>query len=347
MKKLNPKQKARLVRRSLWGNGRGKRPPKICPNLKIKFKDGRAVLEAPKHFNMTQHPNDVLGFLSTFRQLRLYRKRLLLDFTTIQTMSPMCALLVCSELDKWQRLGGKKLRVVDQEQWSPIVKTLLYQMGFNELLSPTDTFYAQSTDTDVKYLRLRSGTFGDAQIAEELATDLARMSGNLEHANLLHEGLTEAMINSKKWAYDHSTPDEDKLWWVTGSYQTSTRTATVMIYDHGQGIPVTVPVSGLKEFYKSVLEDWGIKKPNDAYWIQAAMTIGRTASGLKNRGKGLKDIQEFVLASDHGLLRVVSGNGNYQLDHSGKDTMNTLPKNLKGTLITWQVTLKEENDRAE
>ncbi len=71
------------------------------------------------------------------------------------------------------------------------------------------------------------------------------------------------------------------------------------------------------------------------------MTIGRTASGLKNRGKGLRDIQEFVLASHKGLLRVVSGRGEYTLDQDGNENSVLHDEPLNGTLIAWLINTRE------
>ena len=232
---------------------------------------------------------------------------------------------------------------MDRDDWSPVVKNLLSQMGFNDLLNPANTFYAEPKNTgDIRYLRLQSGTYGDGEIAESLAENISRMAGDIENSHLLHEGLTEAMINSKKWAYTDTTEEDHKRWWVTGSYNTQTGTAMIMIYDHGVGIPETLPKSGLTEHYKNLLEKkWGIVDPDDAYWIKAAMTVGRTASGLKNRGKGLNDIQQFVLASRRGLLRVLSGKGEYTIDQDGNEQAQPHLTPLNGTLIAWQVDTKE------
>lgn len=312
------------------------------PSARIHFKNNKATLVAPQHFNLSQNAEEVLNFLCVLRNVASLGSSLYVDFTTIETLSPMCALLLTSEIDRWRLYGKKRLRVVDRDNWSPAVKSLLYQMGFNELINPEDTFYASSDSSAVRYLKLQSGTHGDGEMAEKLSENIAKMAGDIENSNLLYEGLTEAMINSKKWAYSDTIEDYRKRWWITASYNQSTGTCTVMIYDHGVGISQTIPRSGLIEHYKNILQYWGVSEPNDAYWIKAAMTVGRTSSGLKNRGKGLKDIQQFVLNSKTGLLRVLSGRGEYRIDHNGKDDTILHKNSLNGTLIAWQINTKEK-----
>lgn len=350
MKKLSYKQKQYLIRKSALGN-KPKNATKvtwselknyILPKAQIRFHRGRPTLTAPKVFNLSQNAQEVLDFLRLMRQLARVDTRLFIDFTKIETLSPMCALLLTSEIDRWRQFGRKRLRVIDRDKWSPTIKFLLSQMGFNELINPSDTFYLQTDLSPIRYLRLKSGTYGDAEVAEHLAENICRMAGDIQNGHLLHEGLTEAMINSKKWAYKDSVPDSQRRWWLTGSFNTETQDVIIMIYDHGVGIPQTVPVNGLQEIYKDFLESLGIKEIDDAYWLKAAMTVGRTASGLPNRGKGLRDIQEFILASKRGTLRVLSGKGEYTINQSGYEETKLHHTPLNGTLIAWQVNIKED-----
>lgn len=353
MKKLSERHHKYLVRKSIWGNRDKKKKVNgsiieqysslKLPSARLRFKNNKATLVAPEHLNLSSNADEVLDFLSVLRRVAGTGISLYVDFTAIQTLSPMCALLLTSELDRWRLFGKRKLRVVDREEWSPVVRALLSQMGFNELLNPANSFYSSDSTQETRYLRLKSGTFGDAEAAEILSENIARMAGGIENSHLLNEGIKEAMINSKRWAYGDEVDDEFKRWWITASYNQVTGDGIVMIYDHGVGIPKTVPRSGLVERYKSLLESWGIAEPDDSYWIKAAMTVGRTASGLKNRGKGLKDIQQFVLASKKGLLRVMSGRGEYRIDHKGFDEVFLHNKPLNGTLIAWQINTKENS----
>lgn len=350
MKKISIKQKARNVRKSIRGNNYcfrilgvdniriGYNNYDFPTKAKIKFTSRGATLIAPKNLNLSADAEEVLDFFSVLRRVSSIGGRLYIDFTKIETLSPLCALLFTSEIDHWRRYGKKKLRVVDSDKWSPRVKDLLSQMGFNEYLKPVNTFYPDySNKTSLKYLKLRSGTYGDAKIADELAQEIEKMTGLIENSHLLHEGLTEAMINSKKWAYPDSVPDNKRMWWVTGSYNPETKLGIIMIYDHGIGIPATLPRSGLIESYKSLLQDWGILAPDDAYWIKAAMNVGRTASNLRNRGKGLRDIQQFVLGGNGGMLRIISGKGEYRLYHDGREETILHRNSLNGTLIAWEI----------
>ncbi len=62
----------------------------------------------------------------------------------------------------------------------------------------------------------------------------------------------------------------------------------------------------------------------------------------------LKDIQEFVLASKKGVLRILSGKGEYTINEKGVDKATLHETALNGTLIAWQVTLEDQsNDEHE
>lgn len=355
MKKLSERHRLFLIRKSVNGNR-----PYLCqgygsmvlrkfsqheaPKARLYFRQGRAILVAPEKFNLSQNSGEILHFLRFLRYVASTGIKLYVDFTKIKEMSPLCAMLLTSELDRWRKfgIGKRRLRVVDAENWSPVVKELLSQMGFSSFLG-VDTIYSDPS-SNIKYLQLQSGTYGDAQIAENISENLSRISGEIEHSNLLHEGLTEAMINSKKWAYSASVPDEYRRWWVCGSYNCNSNLSTVMIYDHGIGIPKTIPTSGLFEFYKKIIENWGIIKIDDAYWIKAAMNVGRTASGLGHRGKGLRDIQQFILSTKTGVLRIISGQGEYILQSDGTEQIKNHPIPLSGTLIAWQIEVKKQNE---
>lgn len=148
MKKLSEKHAAHLIRKSLEGN---RRLPKyrladllsetqlVFPKARLQMKNRRLTIVAPKILNLSQYAEETLDFLRLFRQIVSLRAPIYLDFTKIESLSPMCALLLTSEIDRWRKFGKKRLRVVDRDDWSPVVKLLLQQMGFNDLLNPADS----------------------------------------------------------------------------------------------------------------------------------------------------------------------------------------------------------------
>ena len=196
MKKLSLKQRVRFSKKARRGN----RPKRFVskaaiakrkyeglnlpPKAKLQYTHRGATLVAPKNFNLSHDAEEVLSFLKVLRRVCSTNVRLYVDFTTIKTMSPMCALLLTSEIDRWRKYGERKLRVVDRDSWSPDIKRLLHQMGFNELIKPTDTFVLEPESSHVKYLKLRSGTFGNAEQAEQLSENLSKIAGSIENAHL-------------------------------------------------------------------------------------------------------------------------------------------------------------------
>ena len=113
-------------------------------------------------------------------------------------------------------------------------------------------------------------------------------------------------------------------------------------YDKGLDIPTTLPAHEFYEKIRMIFHAW-----SDSNKIEAAMEIGRTSSGLEERGKGLQNLIEFAKAHSKGRLRVTSLKGTYEESYEAQsDGISTRKCRLQdhkcsigGTLIEWSVIL--------
>lgn len=290
-------------------------------------------VEAPEDFNLSRNHDEIINFLKLIRQLcNGDYKWIKIDFTTIKHLSPLSALLLTSEIHRWQLTRGA-LYVIDEERWDPVVKQLLYEMGFFTLVKTVNPpLVAARTKSDISFLQFRSDTQSLGAEAGELRREMEALTGPVASKFLLQEGLTEAMTNVCHWAYNDKVPIKYKRWWMSASYHKEENRMIVMFFDQGVGIPTTLPRSGIWEHVKKILAS-----NDDIHLIQAAMQYGRTATKKENRGKGLKDIQAFILESPRGVLKVLSGFGEYQINHRGQEKTITHSVRLDGTLIAWEI----------
>jgi hypothetical protein len=126
------------------------------------------------------------------------------------------------------------------------------------------------------------------------------------------------------------------------------------IFDQGAGIPSTLPTGPLREWILSFLAETSAGVfSNDAQMLRAAFEVGRTRTGMANRGLGLQRMADVVRGSKTGFLRIISGRA--EIVHYSDDHIESrsLPTHIGGTLIEWNmpadvfVTAPDEDGHAE
>jgi hypothetical protein len=263
-----------------------------------------------------------------------------LHFDNITSISPSAALVLASEVDRWnQRVGGKLRAHV--ETWDDEIKRLLCEMGYFELLGLQKPA-TEGKGGDVTFLQFLKGESGQSnigQLAKQLRVQIENIVGKEIKKHFLFEGLSEAITNVGQHAYPPSILDgRPKQWWLSASFNKRDRQLNVMFYDQGVGIPNTLPTSHLFEHIKGFFHLW-----DDSQKIEAAMEYGRSATQRPERGKGLKNLLEFAKAHEAGRLSIYSRCGLYRLAHNSDDRIETARRqhetSVGGTLIEWSVRL--------
>jgi hypothetical protein len=366
MRKLSAKTKQRARRRAkqAWvhnlkrrkNNNKTPRPqsayriPK-SPSSGITIR--KYNIDAPAVFNLSSNFDEVMSFFFRLRQASLVKKRRFfsINFKTIIEISPAAALILTAEIDRWRRLSRMQLRPAELRKWHPDVRRLLNEMGFFEILGIDNP----CTDDDkikndsLKFIRCMTDNISNGSIVFKLQMAIEALAGPVEAAQAMYEGVTEAMVN----CVDHAYP-KDKIfssqiyrrWWMSGSYHKEQGRITVMVYDMGVGIPTTLPNSDFWAIVSGFLSKLQLSA-TDANIIRGAMEIGKTRTGLENRGYGLYDIQQFIQRSGKGVLRIISQKGEYTYFHSGKEITKDHKYPLVGTLIAWEIYTKDDTNDPE
>ena len=319
-------------------------------NIKILKLTEQVKIDKPGEFITVLCPNDFSldsnfkGVINILRKIRFYsqrqrNERIYIDFREIEELSPPAALILAAEIDRWNRgtltRKHKFRRIVDLEKWTPKVRRLLADMGFFELLElkyREDMAEEDSKNTDVRYVKFRTGTGANGEVIRSLRMDdLEPTVGPMPRKTQFYAAVTEAMTN----VVHHSG---DKRWWLSASYNARTCEVRVMIYDQGVGIPKTLP----RKFQEQLR---GLRPEDHARMVRAAHDLSRTGTGMDHRGHGLqRDIRGyFDRVGCEGHYRVTSLRGRYVYerhpDGRTNDDVASLPVPLKGTLIEWKLSL--------
>lgn len=305
--------------------------------------DHKRIVVLPKNLDFDDNYEETA---SHFRALRLAAQSGIrlkrLRFDKIRYISPSAALVLASEVDRWnQKIGGTLKAAV--ETWDENVKCLLCQMGYFTLLNipqPTSP-PARLKTTFLPFKRERIRAPDSGKRAKELRQEIERITGIKIKRNSLFEGLSEAITNVGHHAYKDATSFTVPQWWLSASYDASERRLCVTFYDQGAGIPKTLPASHIFSRIADYFEWWA-----DSRKIRAAMEVGRTSTELTERGKGLGNLLEFAKAYPEGSLSIYSLKGMYRMNSSGvgdgaveTTECRDYQTSIGGTLIEWSVRL--------
>ncbi|MFZ7186324.1 hypothetical protein ACLSY8_00050 [Avibacterium avium] len=161
---------------------------------------------------------------------------------------------------------------------------------------------------------------------------------NDEQKFLLHQGVSEAILNVRNHAYINKQALRNKIgrgrWWQCSWYQESQRTFVFLIYDMGCGILGSYPENTL----------------SDKDRLKEAMTEGYTRYNNRKRGKGSENIKQVINRDvETEILTVYTNRLIYYYQYSNGITSDIciesqVPSSIRGTLIMWTLTLSKEKN---
>lgn len=304
--------------------------------------DRRAIIKLPEMLDFEENYERTVSHFDLLRRgSRIGRYLASLRFDKIVYISPSAALVLASEVDRWNQLRSGRLRA-DVETWHEDIRRLLRQMGYFELLK-IEAPPASEESKNTEFLRFKRGA-GDNRnsglLAKQLRMEIEALVGFHIKKHLLFEGLSEAITNVGQHAYPDSSFGV-KQWWLSASYDRQDRRLCVMFYDQGAGIPATLPTSDVVERLLEYFDSW-----SDSRKIEAAMEVGRSAIGSTERGKGLQNLLEFAKGHVEGRLSIYSLKGMYRMIARGagaamivETVKRDYSNSINGTLIEWEVKL--------
>jgi len=216
-----------------------------------------------------------------------------------------------------------------------IVEQLFQHIGLLSKLGKPNRRQEINAD-NVKHWQYVTGvTADDVEKFKEL---LHSISLKEEIRTGLFESMSEAVTNSIHHAYPGV---ELKEWNMFAQLREGK--LTVAICDQGVGIPNSLKNKPeLKEWIESRINR--VKRKHDTFLIKLAIESSRSQTRLPHRGKGLKDMLEFVKNGTVGGFLVLSAKGAFSYNavttgHVKKDYKTS----IDGTIIEWQILLGEEH----
>ena len=319
------------------------------------------TINLPEKMNFNADYETTALHMSAIRKLSITeakpRKRYGLktvNFDNLKEISTSAALVLTAELSKWNDAIRQSL-TPDVSNWSPDILKKLKDLGFFNLFAKSPTGLRQSQEPEessvnlVKYIKGKSGDNNKARILKEQV--LAVVDDEIDKWTNLHAGLTEAITNVSHHAYPANSyfSENNKNWYMSGSYNRDTKELKVVFYDQGIGIPKSLPASKVWEKVLSWLSNIPIaERKKDEVLLKAAVQISRTSTGAADRGKGLQDLTEFIRQREEGYLSILSLRGLYKLTVKGgnEKTKSVYFNNkINGTLIIWSVTLHDQQEK--
>ena len=367
MKKLSPKQKSHFLRLNRKRLRRAhykkwkKRFSNIAQNTRFKAPSPAIIVErdhysiqAPKEFSIKNNYKEVMGFIEKFRSIayaserpiELSGRKLTLDLAPVEHLAPAGALLLAAEIDRWRRVVDFQPTTHRFQDWDERVKLMLLDIGFFELLQvnpPAIKRSTQTSDDATRMIKLTTGTTAPGENCREIQRALGRITGGqVPDPTYMYDGISEAMTNVCHHAYPPTSSRRyhrvnERRWWASGSYNSSTNMMKTLILDFGVGIPDTLPRCNRWEEIRRKIPGKHLLFADHAQLIKAAISTYRTRTATINRGKGLVQMSEYVDQSANGYMKILSGMGEVVYRNNSRYQLQRLPVIFDGTLVEWRV----------
>ena len=322
-------------------------------NIKNNFK---ITLNLPEKMDFHENYDSTIIHISAIRKLtetnRASRKAYKLtavNFDKLIKISTSAALVLTAELSKWDDTIRQRLRPA-VDNWDNEILRQFTDLGFFDLFhNPPSKNIDNHNSSSVKLVKYIKGRCGDSKKTRILKEKLTNIVGDdISKWTFLRSGLDEAITNVSHHAYpdNHSFLEEDKNWYLTGSYNNETKEIKIVFYDQGIGIPKSLPTS---EVWERILGILSTKIPRadrkkDEVLLKAAVQLDRTSTEETDRGKGLQDLLEFIRQRGAGYLSIISLKGLFKLSvNNDKETVKTkhFDNSICGTLIIWSAILAD------
>jgi hypothetical protein len=314
-------------------------------------KDGRVVLALPAVMNLSSHYNETMRYINAIRALshnprsRRYYRLASVRFDELREISSSAALILTSELSRWDDSIRNNLTPQTQN-WDPIIFEKFNSLGFFNLFRKAQVSPPkEKRESNVHFVQYLKGNHEDKDY-RALHVQLKEIIGErIKKWPLLHGGLDEAITNVCHHAYPTTlnVRDKDRNWYLTGAFNEETRELKIVFCDQGIGVPASLPTSKIWEkVLQSVSSLPSANRRKHATLLKAAMEVSRTSTDKSDRGKGLPDMKEFIRQRGSGYLALLSGHGLYKLAVDGsqeKHKSDTLDLPIEGTMIIWKVQL--------
>ena len=275
-------------------------------------------------------------------------KRIPLDirFDNVKNLDPSATLALAAEIFRCRKLRvyRRGVFVTGNYPQSNDVLAHLSEMGFFRLLEITDICDRQLLDTDNQrplFLKFITDMKVDGATVNAFVGIIERhiVGLNAVARGKLVGAIKEAMGNVNEHAYKDSTKYQSmkKRWFLSSRVNPATHEVMIMLYDQGVGIPNTISTDLLETIGAALAGHIDRKlHVSDGYTIKLATEIWRTGTGQSGRGRGFRDMKQFIDLATDGELRVLSNRGSYTYISNDNESSDSLTRSLDGTIIEWR-----------
>lgn len=309
------------------------------------------VLTLPEIFDFDANYKESALFIEYFRDALVKKQRIKnIDFSKMRRASPACVIVLASYIDLWKRGSPSVHARVDT--WHPGICSLFRQMGFFEMLNlraPDITETGDETPAGTQYMALKSFAMCDG--ITEFAAGIPGIRNEIEtfvgakiSSPHFYAGVAEAVTNIYNHAYAYM-PDDGKRtnrWWMSVAHDSVGGRVTIMIFDHGEGIPATLHKSKKFSWRIQILRPLHRGDIPHGVLLQYAFEHGPEFANVMGRGNGLWDILQFAKQRKESELMVRSCRGVYHASNRGAEhewESAGVPVSLQGTLVEWRIAI--------
>ena len=322
--------------------------------LNIRIDKGKKVtIFLPEEMNFFDAYNETSIHILAIRKFsnvrrsedRTYRLASV-NFDDLKSISTSAALVLTAELSKWDDAIRQQLTPM-VDNWDKEILKQFTDLGFFDLFNNCNIEpNKEGFNTPINLVKYIKGRCGDNCKIRTLKKEIVDVIGEeLCKWSFLHGGVTEAITNVSHHAYPDTKgySENDKNWYLTGSYNEDNKELKIVFYDQGIGIPNSLPASHLWEKILTLLSSLpAIDRKRDEVLLKAAIELERTSTGEMDRGKGLQDLLEFIRQRENGHLSILSLKGLFKYSMlNGREKIKTehFSTPICGTLIIWSATL--------
>lgn len=341
-RRLESARKAQLRRRVYSGAQHGAVLSRFAAPHVTRGSPATIELTVPAVLDLSGNHDESAEFFRDIRRLvAIDGQHVGLNFDNVTDIKPLALLRLLAEIDmRWAHRGRGAL--TGNYPRDSRIEEMLQRTGFFRLLKIGERKSLKPRKYPLEYIRFHSGTKASGEDVKKFRQALLGedIKFHTPARKRFFRAVTEAMLNATQHAYTRSHIAEARVsnkWWLHGRIDKRRRQMMITFCDLGVGIPATLPRLYSWERIREVLATIPGIKPNDGQMIMAGMTIGRTQTGRRSRGKGLNDMRMFIEQAGDGQLQILSRKGLYQYSPKGGERVQNFYRSVGGTLIEWRV----------
>lgn len=306
----------------------------------------RAQIVLPAVFSFHRNHRETTEAIARMRQAALRDGRpVMVHLSAVTELDPSAALALVAEIFRIRHLRSQST-VTGSYPRSRTVYELLVEMGFFKLLQIEEHYGIPKDTNDPSRPVFLPFISGNKVEAKDIDAFVAVIEKQLIPMNDVARGklvgaIIEAMNNTLDHAHPHTVHGETmpNRWWMSSWINVADREVMIMVFDQGVGIPVTLTPTRYERIRSALAGNASFPgltaQPSDGEIILAATELYRTSTHQRGRGKGFRNMKQFVSACSDGQLRVLSNRGRYSYMR-GTERFDNESLSIGGTMIEWR-----------